>query len=296
MGDPHDALADARSYVQASWPYWDRRGGRDHVFWAGNDQGICWGADAVRDSIRIVHYGRRDVFADHSGWLAPCAVEGRDVVATPHQHFLVAAARETYRLPPRERPARQHTLFFSGASAGHRGIEYSQGVRAEVTDLLAKEPGVFVPNATLRLDRATYAESMRSSKFCLAVSGYGYGMRIVEAMAYGCIPLILEENVAMPYADLLPYEAFSLLVRRADVAGVPALLAAFKPEQLRSLQEGVERHHRAFLWSLPKGAVGPGGGVPGNDGLAYEYTIRSLALRLAQKDLRDPGIRIHKKN
>ena len=274
VGDPHDALAAARAYVQATWPaYWDRRGGRDHVFWAGaNDQGVCWGGDAVRDAIRIVHYGRRDVFPDHSGWLSPCSVEGRDVVAAPYNPKLAGAAAEAYRLPFAERPPRPRGLFFKGSMAGGRGVEYGQGLREEVVAALAGAPGVAIPEGPLT--PGEYAEHMLTSRFCLAVTGHGWGMRVSEAVAHGCVPVALEENVALPYEDLLPYEEFSLRVRRADLAGLPALLEAVRPEQLAALQRGVERHHRAFLW-----------GAPGEGGRAYEYTIGSLELRLAQREL-----------
>ena len=58
---------------------------------------------------------------------------------------------------------------------------------------------------------------MREAKFCLVVSGHGWGIRIVEAMACGCVPVIVEDNVMQPFEDVLPYETFSIRVRSVDL-------------------------------------------------------------------------------
>ena len=37
-----------------------------------------------------------------------------------------------------------------------------------------------------------YEEKLRESKYCLAVYGYGYGMRLSHAMMTNCVPVIIQ--------------------------------------------------------------------------------------------------------
>ena len=37
-----------------------------------------------------------------------------------------------------------------------------------------------------------YEEKLRESKYCLAVYGYGYGMRLSHAMMTNCVPVIVQ--------------------------------------------------------------------------------------------------------
>lgn len=50
--------------------------------------------------------------------------------------------------------------------------------------------------------------------------------------------------VPQPLWDVLPYHKFSVRVSRHNLHRLLDILEAVTPEQLRSLQEGVARHHR----------------------------------------------------
>lgn len=32
----------AKRWIQEKFPYWNRRGGRDHIWMMTNDEGACW--------------------------------------------------------------------------------------------------------------------------------------------------------------------------------------------------------------------------------------------------------------
>ncbi len=40
-----------------------------------------------------------------------------------------------------------------------------------------------------------YTDELRTSKFCLAPYGAGWGIRVSISMAYGCVPVIIQDNV-----------------------------------------------------------------------------------------------------
>ena len=52
--------------------------------------------------------------------------------------------------------------------------------------------------------------SLSQATFCLAPSGLGWGIRTVISLFYGCIPVIIQDDVAMPYEDFLPWDEFSI--------------------------------------------------------------------------------------
>lgn len=47
---------------------------------------------------------------------------------------------------------------------------------------------------------------MRSSQWCLATAGDGWGTRLAEAVLAGCVPLIAQPAVLQPFEDVIPYE------------------------------------------------------------------------------------------
>ncbi len=115
--------------------------------------------------------------------------------------------------------------------------------------------------------------SMRRARFCLTPAGHGWGIRIVHAMACGCVPLIVQDGVHQPFDDVLPYHEFSLRLPQAEIDRLDDVLRDVSPAELRALQAGVRRFHKAFIWS--DGVNGNGG-----EGEAYQWMIRSLQRRV----------------
>jgi hypothetical protein len=51
-------------HIQSAYPYWNRTGGRDHVWLFSHDEGACWAPTEVyTTSIILTHWGRLDL--DH---------------------------------------------------------------------------------------------------------------------------------------------------------------------------------------------------------------------------------------
>eukprot|EP00238_Polyblepharides_amylifera_P012122 CAMPEP_0196596368 /NCGR_PEP_ID=MMETSP1081-20130531/85664_1 /TAXON_ID=36882 /ORGANISM="Pyramimonas amylifera, Strain CCMP720" /LENGTH=219 /DNA_ID=CAMNT_0041921335 /DNA_START=101 /DNA_END=760 /DNA_ORIENTATION=+ len=67
---------------------------------------------------------------------------------------------------------------------------------------------------------------MGRSLFCLAPTGDGWGRRTTLAAMYGCIPVIVQDDVQQPFEDMLPYHRFSIRVKETDIGDIPAILEA----------------------------------------------------------------------
>ena len=54
--------------------------------------------------------------------------------------------------------------------------------------------------------------------FCLAPTGLGFGVRVYHAMADGCIPVVISDNVTQPWeGDFLPYSLFAVRLPESDI-------------------------------------------------------------------------------
>jgi hypothetical protein len=54
--------------------------------------------------------------------------------------------------------------------------------------------------------------------FCLAPTGLGFGVRVYHAMADGCIPLVISDNITQPWeGDFLPYSLFAVRLPESDI-------------------------------------------------------------------------------
>lgn len=144
---------------------------------------------------------------------------------------------------------------------------------------------------------------MRESVFCLSPLGTGWGLRIVDAMLTGCIPVIVQDGVKQPGDDVLPYPDFAVRIPESSVDQIEEILRAIPPQearprrrltpparcgsaeractlphcdhaavfcdppQVKRLQRGVRKFAPQFLWEAP-------------DGRAYELVLRSLRHQL----------------
>lgn len=262
------------NFIKTEHPaIWDRNGGADHIFWAPGDRGNCPLPEDQQQLLWMTYFAlTHHKFVDpNAPESATCFNSGHGVVPPPYHAMAGAMALTTYGeddaggsggdMPGGARD----TLFFFAGSLGldAKPWQYSQGVRQRLWTLYH---GKGVPGFIIEERVSDTANIMRGSKFCLVPSGYGWGMRIVEAMVTGCIPVIIQEGIHQPGDDVLAYDEFALRLNLEDIDNLPAILNGYSPEEVAQLQRGVYRNYRNFVWG-PKGR-------------AYDLTIRSLKKKL----------------
>lgn len=69
-------------------------------------------------------------------------------------------------------------------------------------------------------------------------------------MAYGCVPVLVDERWEPPFASLLVYESFALRVPPTKVPRLLETLRAVSAAALRRLQSALARVRRAFTYHL----------------------------------------------
>jgi len=81
---------------------------------------------------------------------------------------------------------------------------------------------------------------MGSSKFCLNIAGdTPSSNRLFDAIVSHCVPVIISDEIELPYEDVLDYSEFCIFVWASD---------AVKPGFLLNLLRGIERDKWTKMW------------------------------------------------
>uniref|UniRef100_A0A7S0RCE8 EGF-like domain-containing protein n=1 Tax=Chlamydomonas leiostraca TaxID=1034604 RepID=A0A7S0RCE8_9CHLO len=280
LGDASQQILRGVEYARTVFPFYDRYQGRDHFVVLTQDRGACYLDDAplLRNVIKVTHFGLNQ---PNITWMKNvkdmkhgCHNPVRDVVFPPiqpdkdarqtHLTFLPYLRNETsHREPVRK------VLFFFAGGIRENEPDYSGGVRQALHKILSQNDYPDVAFSDNVKSYGTYSDSLRKSRFCLAVYGHGWGIRLSQAIYHGCIPVIIQDGVYQAFEDLLPYRDFSVRVSKADLPRLIHILRAMPAEEEARLRRGLAAHHLAFVWQ------------PDVGGLAYNYTLASLHKRLS---------------
>ena len=117
-----------------------------------------------------------------------------------------------------------------------------------------------------------YDTAVPQAHFCLHTEGNGWGARVVDYMAMECLPLMVNDGMIFPYANILNWDTFSIHLRKRQVPQIAPVLRNISSAVQERMHAAQRRYKRAFVWWRP-------------DGLAYEYTLAALGQRVAQLGL-----------
>lgn len=236
---------------------WKRSGGRDHVF-VLTDPVAMWHVKAeIAPAILLV--------VDFGGWYKLDSKASNGSLPDMVQHTQVSLLKDVIvpythllpRLDISENQKRDTLLYFKGAKHRHRGGL----VREKLWDLLANEHRVIMeegfPNAT---GKEQSIKGMRTSEFCLHPAGdTPTSCRIFDAIQSLCIPVIVSDDIVLPFEGTVDYSAFSVFVAVSD-----ALQPNWLIRHLRSysnLQKEKFRHNMAQVQSFFEYDNGHPGGI-----------------------------------
>ncbi|KAG2444185.1 hypothetical protein HYH02_009123 [Chlamydomonas schloesseri] len=269
-------IMETRDWIDEHYPYWKRRGGRDHIWTFTHDEGACWAPNVLNTSIWLTHWGRMD--PDHKSNTAfipdsydrdfksvyqpegyrvhmkdhPCYRPGQDLVIPAFKR------PDHYRASPlvsaTSKP-RDIFFFFRGDVGKRRLPNYSRGIRQKVYQL-AKEGGWREQHRFLVGDPedlpGDYSDMLSRSLFCLVAAGDGWSARLEDAVLHGCIPVIVIDNVHVVFESILEIDSFAVRIPEADVGHILEVLQAIPERKIRSKQAHLGHvFHRYRYAALP---------------------------------------------
>ncbi|KAG6738521.1 hypothetical protein POTOM_058141 [Populus tomentosa] len=187
---------------------WKRSGGRDHVLLAHHPNSML---DA-----RVKLWPAIFILADFGRYPPNIANVGKDVIA-PYKHVIRSYVNDSSNFD-----SRPTLLYFQGA------IYRKDGgfARQELFYLLKDEKEVHFQFGSVQKDGVGKAsQGMHSSKFCLNIAGdTPSSNRLFDAIASHCVPVIISDDIELPYENVLDYSQFCIFVRTSDAVREKFLL------------------------------------------------------------------------
>ena len=262
----------------------------DHIFITPYDEGACYLPKELADAVFITHWGNRgsahhrsttgfgndnwDKLADPKGPLGNvigdwrCYNPAKDIVVPPWNRmkpFMDHAKPEKWT-----RGLRPNLFFFAGDLGTAEGIPlsgphqmpfYSMGIRQRVTKVLRdrRDEGFFIAG-----NIPDYEYRVQMSTFCGVFPGDGWSGGILTYVRHGCIPVIIQDGVDMPFEyvgpgtqgearPVLDYTQFAIRIAESDIEQIDEALKSIAKDEdtIKRLQDGVERVWRLFTYDVP---------------------------------------------
>ncbi|CAM0149628.1 unnamed protein product [Urochloa decumbens] len=257
-------------HVASRWPYWNRTEGADHFFVTPHDFGACFHFKEDQAVSRgILHVLRRATLVQTFGQSRhPCMQPaGRSITVPPY----APPQRMESRLLPPATPRSVFAYFrglFYDAGNDPEGWRYARGARAEVWENFRSSP-VFDISAERP---GTYYEDMQRAVFCLCPLGWApWSPRLVEAVVFGCVPVVVADGVVLPFHDAIPWAEAAVFVAEEDVPRLDTILTSIPPEEVVRRQRMLASPavKRALLFQQPS--------QPGD---AFHQILNGLARKL----------------
>lgn len=233
------------NYIQITYPYFNRSGGRDHVwaFTQGFGARLFGDHHPIRSGIFLVHNGQftLDDFTPHKDLTIPPDLSGYGFSSV-------------YELPLSKRPQKQWLAHFGGTVlplnlTDERGSHYSKGVRQYIKEHFSHDKDFRVTGTRVN----TYVNDMMSSIFCLCPEGWhAWNPRPYQAVQLGCIPVLLSEEIELAFEEVIDYSKFMLRVRPSDVAKLKSILLSVSQDEIENMQREMKRIWRLFTYG-PRG-------------------------------------------
>lgn len=97
----------------------------------------------------------------------------------------------------------------------------------------------------------SYADLLDESLFAIIPRGFEhFSYRLLEAMSFGCIPIILSDGWVLPFDRTIPWREMSLHIPENAYHRIPDLIARLSPETIFALQNKVVQVYQGHLSSL----------------------------------------------
>lgn len=220
---------------------WHRNRGRDHVVVCQDPNALHVVIDRFKDSILLLSdFGRLE--PEQGSWW-------KDVVI-PYSHRIASYVRENATLE------RTTLLFFMGNRYRKEGGK----VRDELFKILENEEDMVIKHGLQsREGRRLAAQGMRSSKFCLHPAGdTPSACRLFDAIVSLCVPVIVSDEIELPFEDDLDYSKFSIFVpsyKAVEPGYLASTLRQISIQKLQDYQQQMRKVRRFFEYGEPNGAI-----------------------------------------
>jgi len=263
----NDSLLEDIEWLRRAGPWFDRRGGADHVWIFPSGRGASM-FPGWRDHIAA------GLFLSPEGDTRTGLIQpgGKDIVIPGYRDISHITNALRLRGPETSSVARPTLIFFRGSTTSSRPGEanYSEGVRQRLASAVHR----FVPPphlsralrtvpeqdrtifSTEMVPLTQYLREMSLSDFCLVPMGSSsWTLRLYDALFLGCVPVVLSDHIALPFQERIDWSKLVIKWPQSEAERLPSFLLGVSEKQLQVKRRAIlaARHH--FAWSCPEGGA-----------------------------------------
>uniref|UniRef100_A0A0E0G7G1 Exostosin GT47 domain-containing protein n=1 Tax=Oryza nivara TaxID=4536 RepID=A0A0E0G7G1_ORYNI len=216
-------MRSAIQFLSRKWPFWNRTDGADHFFVVPHDFGACFHYQEEKAIERgILPLLRRATLVQTFGQKNHVCLKEGSITIPP---YAPPQKMQAHLIPP-DTP-RSIFVYFRGLFYDNgndpEGGYYARGARASLWENFKNNPLFDISTE----HPATYYEDMQRSVFCLCPLGWApWSPRLVEAVVFGCIPVIIADDIVLPFADAIPWDEIGVFVDEEDVPRLDSILTS----------------------------------------------------------------------
>lgn len=218
---------------------WKRAGGKDHLIVAHHPNSLVDARKKLGSAMLVL--------ADFGRYPPELANIKKDIIA-PYKHVVGTI--------PRAKSAsyekRTTLVYFQGAIYRKDG----GAIRQELFYLLKDEKDVHFTFGSIGGNGINQAsQGMALSKFCLNIAGdTPSSNRLFDAIVSHCVPVIISDEIELPFEDVMDYSDFSVFVRASDAVKkgyLLNLLRSIKQDDWNKMWERLKDITRHFEYQYP---------------------------------------------
>lgn len=101
------------------------------------------------------------------------------------------------------------------------------------------------------LSPVDYPEILEHGTFCLVIRGVRLGQQsLIESLAAGCIPVIIADNIVLPFQDVIDWTLASISIRENDLHSISTILKAVSQTRIKEMQRQGEFLYQKYFKNI----------------------------------------------
>lgn len=152
---------------------------------------------------------------------------------------------------------RKTLLFFRGRLKRNAGGK----IRSRLVTVLQNNSDVIIEEGSIgEAGKVATQNGMRSSVFCLSPAGdTPSSARLFDAIVSGCIPVLISDELELPFEGILDYRKVALFVSSVDAIQPGWLidhLRRISPKEVEQMRSNLAKFSKHFQYSSPAQPLG----------------------------------------